>query len=106
MSLESFFEEPVIPQRINMLVPWYLMASYRYYEKDDPIVSDRLFDLTAKKILKNWENISHVHKDYLNIDMLEAGTYNGSYPSLAVGACYAVSNKIFEKRLNSLLKNP
>ena len=89
--------------KANMLVPYYIMMAYRYYEKDDPIVSDALFDKTAKKLLSEWENISHVHKEYLNKDMLEAGTYSGSYPSLAVGACYAVSNKIFTKRLKEIL---
>ena len=78
--------------------------AYRYYEKDDPIVSDALFDKTAKKILQHWDDISHFHKDYLNKDMLAAGTYNGEYPAVAVGACYAVSNKIFTKRLRELLR--
>ena len=88
---------------IHLLVPYYLMMAYRYYEKDDPIVSDSLFDSTAKKLLKEWENISHYHKEYLNTDMLEAGTYSGQYPSIVSGASYAVSDKIFGKRLRALL---
>ena len=89
---------------MNLLVPYYIMMSYRYYEKDDPIVSDSLFDKTAKKLLSEWENISHFHKDYLNKDMLSAGTYSGSYPSIATDACYKVSSKVFEKRLKELLR--
>jgi len=88
----------------NLLVPYYLMMAYRYYEKDDPIVSDNLFDSTAKKLLSEWENISHYHKEYLNTDMLEAGTYIGEYPSIVSGASYVVGNKMFEKRLRALLK--
>ena len=79
------------------------MMSYRYYVKDDPIVADGLFDKTAKKLLELWDQIDHYHKDYLNKDMLEAGTYIGDYPTIATDACYSVSNKIFEKRLRQLL---
>ena len=89
---------------LNLLVPYYIMMSYRYYEKDDPIVSDSLFDKTAKKLLEQWDKISHRHKSYLNKDMLEAGTYSGEYPSIAVGACYSVCSKVFEKRLQKILK--
>lgn len=87
----------------NLLVPYYIMMAYRYYVKDDPIVSDSLFDKTAKKLLKVWDQIDHYHKDYLNKDMLEAGTYIGDYPAIAEGACYTVSNKMFQKRLKNLL---
>ena len=78
---------------VNMLVPYYIMMSYRYYVKDDPIVSDSLFDKTAKRILNEWENITHYHKDYLNKDMLEAGTYLGEYPTRVKFAVQALRGK-------------
>ena len=28
-------------ENINMMVPYYLMASYAYYKQDDPIFSDQ-----------------------------------------------------------------
>lgn len=74
----------------NMTVPWYLMASYAYYEEDDPILSDGSFDRLAKKIINEWENITHMHKDFLNMDMLEAGTYTGVYPTRIKGALESV----------------
>ena len=75
---------------INMYVPWYLMASYAYYEEDDPIISDSMFDKMSKRILTHWEEISHMHKEYLNIDMLKAGTYSGEYPAQIKGALQSV----------------
>lgn len=69
----------------NLMVPWYLMASYAYYEQDAPILSDSMFDKLAQKILKNWEKIEHLHKEYLNVEMLKAGTYIGEYPSRVEG---------------------
>jgi hypothetical protein len=71
---------------INMYIPWYLMAAYAYYEEDSPIISDRLFDLIAKRILENWDQIEHIHKSYLTKDMLQAGTYIGEYPTRIKGA--------------------
>lgn len=65
----------------NLLIPWYLMAAYAYYIDDDPIVSDQTFDSMAKKLLKNWDNITHIHKDHITKEDLEAGTFLGEYPS-------------------------
>jgi hypothetical protein len=75
---------------INMNVPWYIMAAYAYYVDDDPILEDSTFDRLAKKILKEWDEITHRHKEYLNKDMLEAGTYMGDYPPQIKGALKSV----------------
>lgn len=70
-----------VDDNLNMAVPWYLMASYAYYEEDKPILSDSVFDRLARKILEFWDVIDHMHKECLNKDMLEAGTFLGEYPS-------------------------
>ena len=80
----------VCENSINMYVPWYLMAAYAYYEQDDPILSDRTFDLLAKKILEHWDEIEHRHKNVLTKDMLTAGTFIGDYPSMIKGATESV----------------
>lgn len=80
----------VCEESINMYVPWYLMAAYAYYEEDDPILSDRTFDLIAKKILEHWDEIEHRHKNVLTKDMLTAGTFIGEYPSMVKGATASV----------------
>ena len=71
----------LVDDNINTAVPWYLMAAYAYYEEDDPILQDNTFDRLAKKILSAWDTIEHMHKDILNKDMLEAGSFIGEYPS-------------------------
>lgn len=80
----------LVDDSINMAVPWYLMAAYAYYVEDDPIMEDRDFDLLAKKLLKDWDEVEHIHKEYLTKDMLEAGTYIGDYPSRIEGALKSV----------------
>ncbi len=63
-----------------MTVPLYLMASYAYYEEDNPILSDSDFDYLSKIMLDNWNCIEHYHKSLVSEDMLRAGTYLGDYP--------------------------
>jgi NAD-dependent DNA ligase len=69
---------------INMAVPYYIMSAYAYYKEDDPIISDSTFDKLAAFILENYDNINHPHKVYLDPGTLEAGTYLGEYPRLAI----------------------
>jgi hypothetical protein len=71
----------LIDDNLNMTVPWYLMASYAYYEEDRPILSDSYFDRLAKRMLEYWDMIDHFHKDCISKDMLRSGTFLGEYPS-------------------------
>lgn len=74
-----------IEVNINMSIPWYLMACYAYYVEDNPILSDSYFDRLTKIIIDNWNKIEHHHKEKLNLDMLQAGTFLGEYPSRVEG---------------------
>ena len=68
----------------------YLMAAYAYYVEDDPILEDNVFDKMAKRMLELWDEIEHPHKQYLNKDMLEAGTFVGEYPTRVKGGIDSV----------------
>jgi len=70
----------------NMLVPHYLMASYAYYQEDNPIYSDAYFDNMAKVLLRNYDDIEHIHKEHISKGDLEAGSFLGKYPSRIPGA--------------------
>ena len=72
------------------------MCAYAYYELDKTLISDTEFDMLAKEILDNWDNIEHMHKYLLTKDMLVAGTYLGEYPNMVKGA---VGNYMRENRL-------
>jgi len=80
MMIDKIMQE-VTDGNVNMMVPWYLMTSYAYYVEDDPLVSDGAFDRLTKKMIKEWDNIEHFHKDHIKIDDLKAGTFLGEYPS-------------------------
>ena len=79
-------------ENLNMMVPYYLMASYAYYKQDDPIFSDAFFDNMGKTMLERWEDIAHFHKEYINKGDLEAGTYLGKYQTRVEGALRSLRN--------------
>ena len=82
----------IIAENINMMVPWYLMASYAYYIEDDPILTDGFYDDLAKTILAAWDDITHRHRDVIDRDALEAGSFLGEYPSIIQGAVAELRN--------------
>ena len=75
-----------IDDNINLTIPWYLMAAWAYYEEDNPILSDGYFDNLSRKIMIHWDEINHMHKDFISKDDLEAGSFLGKYPSRVEGA--------------------
>lgn len=67
----------------NMLVPWYLMACYMYYELDDPFLSDEKFDWLCKELDEKWDVVEHRHKELIERNALKAGTgYQFDWKSL------------------------
>lgn len=79
-----------IDMNMNLSVPWYLLASYAYYVEDDPILTDAAFDRLARLMVEKWGELKHEHKEFLSLDMLEAGTYTGEYPKKVKGGLDAL----------------
>jgi len=84
-------------KNINLMVPWYLMASYAYYVEDDAILSDGFFDDMGKTMLAVWNDIEHFHKEYITVDDLQAGTFLGEYPSRVQGGLQSLRETYFTK---------
>ena len=84
-------------ENINMMVPWYLMASYAYYKQDDAILSDGFFDEMGKTMLAVWDDIEHFHKEHISKGDLEAGTFLGEYPSRVEGGLNSLRETYFTK---------
>ena len=58
----------------NMLVPYYLMFSYLYYEKDVSLIEDTEFDKLCQTLLEKYDNVEHMHKHLVSKESLTAGT--------------------------------
>ncbi len=73
---------------INRLVPVYLMSSYLYYKKDQSKLSDGEFDMLCKRMLDNWKQIKHPHKNLIKKKDLEAGTGYAirKYPTIVMSS--------------------
>jgi len=71
----------------NMLVPYYLIHSYLYYEKDNPIVSDEEYDRICKMLYESYDTVKHCHKHLIDKESLLSGTgYHLKYNSRIRGA--------------------
>ena len=78
----------------NMLVPYYLMFSYAYYQENESLISDAEYDQICQDLITNWNDITHWHKRLLNLESLKAGTgYDIRYPERVVNAALALIKK-------------
>lgn len=74
----------------NQLVTHYLMSCYLYYELDKQVYTDDQFDQLAKRLLRQWDNVQHMHKHLITKGDLEAGTgYAIKYPERVKGGARA-----------------
>ena len=61
----------------NMLIPYYLMFSYLYYEKNISLIDDGEFDKMCKTLLEKYDDLEHMHKHLVTKGDLTAGTGYG-----------------------------
>ena len=70
-------------QNENMLIPYYLMFSYLYYEKNISLIEDGEFDDMCKTLLEKLDSLTHMHKHLVKKESLTAGTgYDIKYTNL------------------------
>ena len=66
-----------------MLIPYYLMFSYLYYEKNISLIEDGEFDDMCKTLLEILDSLTHMHKHLVKKESLTAGTgYDIKYTNL------------------------
>ena len=67
----------------NMLIPYYLMFSYLYYEKNITLIDDTEFDQMCKTLLEKYDEVEHMHKHLVKKENLTAGTgYDIKYTNM------------------------
>lgn len=59
---------------MNSAFGLYLEHSYRYYEMDQPLISDAQFDQLCQILVEGWDQITHRYKHLADIETLKAGT--------------------------------
>lgn len=97
MSPEAYMTR-VIRRNRNMMVPYYIMCCYAYYEEDNPLVSDGFFDLLARTLAREFTTVQHQHKNYLSEDAVSAATYSGPYPLIVKDSVESLRNLTKDKK--------
>ena len=81
-----------------MLVPYYLMHSYLYYEMNEPIISDTEYDELCRELKEKWDSVEHFHKHLIDVQSLGAGTgYQLKYNKRIENAAILLYNKYNKK---------
>lgn len=82
--------DTVLAKSRNMLVPWFLMASYTYYCRDHSLLTDARFDRLTKELLEELPHLTHRHLDLIDPQALQAGSgyhlAETDYPLMVIGA--------------------
>lgn len=97
-----------ISERPNSIIPWLLICSYCYYIKDESIVEDTLYDSMCKKLLSEWDSLSHKWKSLITKGDMSAGSMfamkEDHYPRAVVAMSLAILNgrydDVFKTRHN------
>ena len=80
-------------QNENMLIPYYLMFSYLYYEKNISLIDDAEFDGMCKTLLEKLDTLTHMHKHLIKKESLTAGTgYDIKYTNLIKDSAMRLRN--------------
>ena len=80
-------------QNENMLIPYYLMFSYLYYEKNISLIDDAEFDAMCKTLLEKLDTLTHMHKHLIKKESLTAGTgYDIKYTNLIKDSAMRLRN--------------
>ena len=74
----------------EMLVPWYLILSFLYYQADIALVPDAVYDAICEELAWTTRPLKHRHARLINREALFAGTgfylsYR-DYPGIVIGA--------------------
>ncbi len=77
-----------------MLIPYYLMFSYLYYEKNINLIEDTEFDQLCKTLLEKLDGLTHMHKQLVKKESLTAGTgYDIVYTNMIKGSAMLLLEK-------------
>lgn len=95
----STFVMDTVEANPKMLVSWYLVLSYAYYEMNESLVHDHVFDHICKELLSKIENFEIEHKHLYLVDAaaLEAGTghHITEWPSQVVSVAVGFTKGIY-----------
>ena len=93
---------------INKCVAWYLVHSYLYYQCDTSMLDDVVYDYLCKRLFNEINEATHMHKDFLDVDALKAGSayhiHQFDYPTVIKSVAYNMRYGYWDVYGNELKK--
>lgn len=85
-------------ESLDKLVAVYLVSSFCYHRLNESIISDEDYDQVCRRLLANYESITHRHKKHLDKGSLKAGSgfHIKDYPTIV----RVIGNSMVEKVLD------
>ena len=83
----------------NMLVSWFMMASYAYYivGGEGQLMDDVTFDRLVQRLKEKYDEADHPHKEHITEDHLKAGTgFDIKYPTIVKHAYASYLRELHE----------
>jgi len=84
----------------NLIIPWFLMASYLYYHKNYSLFSDEYYDELSKELLLRWDQVEHRHKHLILKEHLIAGSLytlkEEDYPEMCKAGALFIARELGE----------
>lgn len=94
-----YYWSELVDKPINLLVSYYMMSSYLYYELDKNVFTDDEFNMLCKRLLAEYDDITHHHKHLVSKDNLSASTgYDIVYPQIVKNASASWYDMSLRKR--------
>lgn len=92
--------------RPNLLVPFYLINSYLYYQMDANVIHDNDYDKICQRLDREWDSISHPHKCLINRGDLSMTTCLANYeafPEIVKSAAFSLLKLSQARKINTHL---
>lgn len=84
----------------SVAVAWLLMASFGYYKRAAPILSDGMYDWLAAFIVRHWDEIEHPHKSLMTKESLAETSslelHDNEYPQISKRAYLRLNDELID----------
>ena len=77
----------------GLLIPRYLVNSFVYYQLGESVIPDSDYDLLARRIYNEWDDLTHIHKHLLDREGLRSGGSQIVYNKRIEHAAYQLLRK-------------
>lgn len=85
-------------ESLDKLVTVYMVASFCYHKLNETIISDEDYDQVCRRLISEYDSITHQHKSFLDKGALRAGSgfHITNYPTIVRVIGNSIATKILD----------